>query len=366
MSSKPISANALIALLAILALATTLRMTKIGEDPLWLDEKGHLEAATAPNLSSLFEQVSRHAAATPMDYLLLRIYIELTGAKTLLALRIPYVIYGILTIFFAFMLGRQIHNTSSGLLSAYFLAISFTHIYYSQEIRFYALSALIGTVNTWVFLSVWKNPAGWKWLVWGFLCVLGLYTHYYLGMLFIIQVGWLFLQNHAQPSQTASLVSALTALGISALLFLPWVLWSQDLALRLSFEAYIPFLSAFRVYLATLGPPLALLIFGPFGLFRKSPAPLLLSLIFLPFIGAYAIDNMAGYFFNARQLIFAVPLSICLGSASLTYFTQSVQLRSQDARLSRVGNFAIASLTFAITVANSYELLRYYSRQILP
>jgi mannosyltransferase len=163
----------------ILSIAILLRLINLAERPFWTDEVGHLNVALSPSLIELFKGVQEHAAASPLDYLLLRAYQSITGSETPFELRLPYVFYGVVGIYLVYQLGKSLYNPATGLLNAFALSISVFHIYYSQEVRFYALSSLLGTVSTLAFLNALKKPSWSIWILWAVVNIAGLYTHYF-------------------------------------------------------------------------------------------------------------------------------------------------------------------------------------------
>ncbi|MCL5428279.1 MAG: glycosyltransferase family 39 protein [Chloroflexi bacterium] len=267
---SPVVVN--ISILLILVLATLLRLINAESDPFWVDERGHLEVALSADISDLFTGVREHAAAAPLDYLLLRFYQRLTGAETRFELRLPYVFYGLLSVYLIYQLGRLIFNPIIGLIGAYTMSISAFHVYYSQEVRFYSLSALIGLLSTLLFLTAWKRPSWLRWVLWGFVCLLGLYTHYFLALVFFVQLGWLLANEFGKrPDPKSKLFKSLflpcVVFTISLLAFLPWFLWAANAPLNNFPELGISFGQALFIFISALGPSLAFLVFSPFGVF---------------------------------------------------------------------------------------------------
>lgn len=351
--------NIRILLVAIVALGALLRFGTLSGEPLWIDERLHLQAATAPSLGEMLTEVATHAAAAPLDYLLLRAFVSVAGSEAVIEGSLPYVLYGLVTILFVFMLGRQIYDERVGLLAAFFLALSFFHIYYSQEIRFYALSALLGVLATLAFVRV-KSRNTWQgWAAWCVVCVLGLYTHYFLALLFAMQFVWL---AAGQPGWRR-LVAPSLALGAAVLTFMPWLLWAGNGADAWDFAFGIAFLPALVLFISAIGPALAFLVFSPFGLFRKAESWLLATSVALPFFGVFALDNIAGYFFSPRQLIFTIPLASVLCAGAIVTFGDMVWERAQRESSARTRMLLLPAgilLLIVFTGASLLQLLNHY------
>lgn len=355
-------------ILLILLLATLLRLINLEGDPFWIDERGHIEVALSDDISDLFAGVREHAAAAPLDYLLLRLYQGMTGAGTRFELRLLYVFYGVVSVYLIYLLARSIYNPTVGFLSAYVLSISFYHFYYSQEVRFYALSALIGILSTLLFLYAWKRGSWANWLFWGLVCILGLYTHYFLAFVFFGQLAWLGvneLRRWQKKGSLSQLFRSGVAFGISLIAFLPWLVWAGNTPLSNSLGLGISFGEVTISFISALGPSVAFLVFSPFGVFSKKESWLLLVLIIFPFLCVYLADNFAGYFFNARQVIFALPFSIILCAASLVYFASGVLTAAEKQNKPGL-KFVLAAagvlLLLVFTWANGVQILDYFTQ----
>lgn len=132
------------AVLALVAVGFGLRLYGLGAHSLWLDELMELDIAQGP-LAGLAE-ILRHAhAATPLDYVIMHIWIGLGRDDTWV--RFPALVWGTLTLPLAYQLGRSLLGTAPGLLLLALLTISPLHVRYSQEVRPYAL-VLLGTILT--------------------------------------------------------------------------------------------------------------------------------------------------------------------------------------------------------------------------
>jgi hypothetical protein len=107
---------------------------------------------------------------------------------------------------------------------------------------------------------------------------------------------------------------------LSIIAFLPWFFWSHNISPNIGVRFGIPLVASIVKVISVLSPAFVFMIFSPFGIFSKRESWLLLLLLLIPFIGVYIADNSASYFFNARQLIFSIPLFIILASASVVEF----------------------------------------------
>ena len=315
-----------ITLFVILLLALGLRFYRLGAESFWLDEIGHYRVATAPSLHALFLGVKGHAAAAPLDYLLLRLYAAVVQPETSFLIRLPYALYGVLAVYLIYRLGRQIYSPSVGMASAFALTVSAYHVYYSQEVRFYALSVVFGLLGLLTFFRALEQPTRRNLVTWSLVCLLSLYAHYFLAFQIAIQMIYLvlFVRYHQhEKEKPLSSRHFFVAAGLAILLFLPWPLWANAGDLMAIKAAPLSLGIPFLLFLATLGDlHLVILITGLVfaNLFWKPLAWLLLATGFLPFFAALVADGVFGYFYNSRQIIFSLPPLILAASAGAALF----------------------------------------------
>jgi hypothetical protein len=143
-------------LLALTALGFALRLYALGRESLWFDELLQLDIAQA-SLGDILPQLSRHTAM-PLDYVLTHFWI--LGGRQEAWVRLPAVIFGMLTLPLTFQLGRSLFGRTEGMLFMALFTLSPFHIRYSQEARPYALGVL-GVILTayafWQFRRVQRR-----------------------------------------------------------------------------------------------------------------------------------------------------------------------------------------------------------------
>ncbi len=200
----------------IVAIAFLLRLHRIGAEELWLDEAFSFHDVTAPGwLDAL-----RFKDVPPLYPLLLRGWMGLAGDSES-ALRLPSALLGALFVGASLWAGREIFDPRIALWSGIWAAVSPMQIYYSQEARPYALlTALL--VATYVLL--WRAlRAGTRarWTLVSAAVAAVLYSHY-LAILGLLPTA-VMLSIRPTPERVRRYV---TAMGLGALLFLPWVVWA--------------------------------------------------------------------------------------------------------------------------------------------
>ncbi len=100
------------------------------------------------------------------------------------SVRLPAILFGAATVTALFVLGREVSDRREALLSSAFLAVSYHHVWYSQNARGYTTLTFFAVVATWL-LIVGLRQRSWRALVaYGAVAALGAFTH--LTMVFLI------------------------------------------------------------------------------------------------------------------------------------------------------------------------------------
>lgn len=226
----------LFVLAAILILAAILRFNQIGAQSLWYDEGN--SARIAERSAQLIVEGAAGDIHPPLYYLLLKAWRAAFGPSEA-GLRSFSAACGVLTVLFAYLIGRDLFGRRAGLIAAFLLAIAPFAVYYAQEARMYALLALCAAASTWAVLSFsLRSPNPRSKAVFVVLYVLataaGLWTHYAYPFVMAAQAacvaGFLVFDgrptvDHDRESADTgrkSLVIYLASTLAAVVLFLPW------------------------------------------------------------------------------------------------------------------------------------------------
>lgn len=121
----------------ILLLAMLLRLFRLGNNSLWFDEA--MDLVTAPkNPLPFFKSL-------PLYNILSHFWGNFANSE--LILRMPSVIFNLISVLFIYYFTLQIFNRKTGLISAFMLSISPFNIHYSQEFRMYSLLAMLSLLS---------------------------------------------------------------------------------------------------------------------------------------------------------------------------------------------------------------------------
>lgn len=174
--------------LLILVLATALRFYHIDYQSVWLDEIcSILEANPDIKWSDLEATIMLSDPHPPLYFALLKILFQLFGYTTLVA-RVFSAIVGVAGVYALYLLGKEINNKNTGLLAAFLLAINSFHIYYSQEVRMYALLVLLTVLSYYRLVMYLKENTYKNAILYGLFTGLMLLTQFFGLFVLVSQV----------------------------------------------------------------------------------------------------------------------------------------------------------------------------------
>ena len=167
-------------LIALTVVALALRLINLNSG-LWVDEIDSLQTSFRPALMDIitvFPRDNRH----PFYSVLAHFCIQLFGEHPW-SIRLPAVIFGAATVPALYLLGARIMRRREAFLAAALLAVSYHHVWFSQNARGYALLGFFAVISAWCLLRVMDDPSP-RWMVgYGLAIALGAWTH--LTMVFV-------------------------------------------------------------------------------------------------------------------------------------------------------------------------------------
>ena len=142
------------ALLAIVLVASALRLPTLGTQSLWFDEAATWSQVEG-TLGDLFIRTSADNYP-PLYNILAWLAVQVLGDAEWV-LRLPAALLAVANVPLLYLLGRRIAGPSAGLLAAALLALSAYHVWYSQEARMYSLLAFAATAYAWAAFDCWSS-----------------------------------------------------------------------------------------------------------------------------------------------------------------------------------------------------------------
>jgi mannosyltransferase len=161
-------------LAAILGIATALRVFKL-DASLWFDEIVTLVEyvpLSAGDLLTTYPELNHHVLFT----------LEAKGSVALFgesawALRLPALVFGVASIWALWLLASETVSAWETRLAAVALAVSYHHIWFSQNARGYTGLLFLALVTTYLLIRA-SRGGSWKlWTAYGVLSALAIFTH---------------------------------------------------------------------------------------------------------------------------------------------------------------------------------------------
>lgn len=170
--TDPWSAWVILVIICVVALA--LRFINL-DSGLWHDEIITVLDFIRPSFGvtfTSFPSQNQHMLYT----LLAKVSIAVFG-ESVPAIRLPAVLFGALSIVPLYLLGRRVLKPYQALLACVLLAVSYHHIWFSQNARGYSGLLFFTLLSTWLWLEALPRRSWWLWTGYIIATALGLWLH---------------------------------------------------------------------------------------------------------------------------------------------------------------------------------------------
>lgn len=296
----------------------------------------------------------------PLNFFFTGWAVELFGADALGARIIPFVA-GTATVGLYFPLMRRWLGDRAALFGALVIALSFWHVFWSQNARHFALAALLLLVALHLFLRFWEEGRRWSLLGSCLLLLLAQFTHASSGF-FVAGIGTFVVLDWAVARQgdageppegrRSRHKWALVGMFGVALVYLPIYLWVATYLLE-NKPAWNPPYNLVGSLVFYVSPVLAMFGLAGVGILRDQENELwllLLCLATLPPILAIAASA-----FTIASIAYALPALLAIAALSGVAMDWMMSLEAR--RGMRVAGYALAA---ALILTQVYSLAHYY------
>lgn len=228
--------------LAIVLLAVALRLYRLDEQSLWLDEFLAFRHLQAPGLGAhitLLGTVAPEQMGSPLYYILQYYSARAVGFSPE-RLRLLPVVISLAAIPLLYGLTRRLAGRKAARIAALCLALSPQHIWHAQELRTYELVLLLATISVWTFLRAYGENRRIWWLANLTANTLLAWSHLFSVLLILIEGLFLLIFSRRSPRRLAGWSAA------QLLLLTPWAVWM--LGIPYTHYFYSPGLSAWEIF----------------------------------------------------------------------------------------------------------------------
>ncbi len=151
--------------LVVLCVAVAPRAYRLDEEAMWHDEAASVQFLKEETLPEFLNNLRGHDPAMVPFYFVIE-YACLQATYTPeMTCRWLSVAFGVLTALVVYLLGGRYFSRTAGFVAAMWVALSSRHVYYSQEIRMYALFFLLAALSIYVFSRLLdRGGARWWWI----------------------------------------------------------------------------------------------------------------------------------------------------------------------------------------------------------
>ena len=161
-------------LVALTVLAAVLRAIALN-DGLWFDEILTLVLFVRPPLERIVTEYP-NSNNHPLYSVLAHFAVGAFGEHAW-SLRLPAALFGVAAVPAVYALGRAVSDRRESLLAAALIAVSYHHIWFSQNARGYTILALCAVGATYLLIQGWRTGRPRYFLLYGVVAALGVYTH---------------------------------------------------------------------------------------------------------------------------------------------------------------------------------------------
>ena len=208
----------------ILAIGLALRLYRLSEESVCLEEYVSVSHLDAPDLAAFLKEVKGHYPyGAPLAYGICYVWTRVVGDSVARA-RLLCVLVGMSVVVLLFsytreLYGRTVFARNAGLIAALCVALSPEHVFRSQEVRMYAFLTLFALLSTWSFLKALRDgrPRWWVLNVLANCCVL--WTHLFGFLLVLSEAVFLLLFRWRERRKTVAWFA------VHCLMGLPLAVW---------------------------------------------------------------------------------------------------------------------------------------------
>jgi hypothetical protein len=196
----------------------------ISPQGLWLDESTSLTSALEPRLDQVLISAVLHESHPPLYNLLLWAWIHL--APSVEGARLLSVLSGTAAIALAMLLANAFWGRWAALIAGALGVVSPWHVYYSGEIRMYALESALGMLTVYAaWRAVTRGSRG-DWVVYAVSALVFAWSEFYALFALAGLVAWMSLRARLTPGQIRRWMVAHLVVGLGLIPLLPLMVGS--------------------------------------------------------------------------------------------------------------------------------------------
>ncbi len=358
------------ALWVVLIVALLARLPTIFSRPLWYDEAFAVlfsaEGPQAMSYGTLLVEQGIAADVHPLGYYTLLWAWQAVAGGSPFSVRALSVILGLVLVYLGYRLSRKLFDERIAIVAALALALSPFQVHYSQEVRMYALLAVLLLGATLAFWRALEGDSLRYWLAFAVLGAAAQYTHTLAG-LYLIPLGLTPLWRR----QWLKLGKTALAGFLATLLYLPWLVYLPSQLSRVRWAYWIPqpgvleLVRTWLVFTAGLPVPLPMLpvvlfgtvlatALGAWGTFRawRSQDPSFRNGVWLLYMAVFPVLFM--FLISYWQAVYLERAMLTSGAVFLLWLAWALSAPRLSDLFAWTGRVALLG-TFALGLVGYYR-----------
>lgn len=190
-----------------------IRINYLFQRDFWFDEAFTFFVADLPVKQLLLAVLTDNNP--PFYYILMHVLTRISRSAEIL--RLPSLLFNLGSAYFLYRIVIKLVDKRTALYTVTFFSLSPLSIYLATTARLHSLGLFFIPCIFWFFLRLVEKPTRMRKLIFLFFSVIGLYTHYYIALIFV-PISIIIYLKYAKFSQK----SWLLLLAILMVSFLPW------------------------------------------------------------------------------------------------------------------------------------------------
>ena len=312
-----------VGMLLVFATLIVLTITRFGT---WIDESATLALVGRHDYGDILRLMDLDVHP-PLWYLLLKPWLQLFGSTVVVA-RTQSAVFMLIAAGIWYHFVKTRFSRPVALLALALMVTNPTILHYAIEGRMYAMGVMLVGLSCLALTSTWHR----HWIAYWLVCVVMLYTHYFLGLVIAGQFVYLFLRRKEEGKLSLMWIAILGIAIIAA--FVPWLPHATHSTKAVQGGFWIPPVQPSTVTNYVLGaflhrmdreldgarvfPALAFLMIWAGSLVRATrvgtrPTALLWCIAGIPWVFLFVLSVKPFVpIFSARYVVFGLPALITL------------------------------------------------------
>jgi mannosyltransferase len=198
--------------LAVGLLSAAVGLYDLGRRSFWIDEAFNI-VLVRDGWPLFLRTIGGREPSQAVYLLFLKPYVALVGHGEVVT-RLPSVLAGAFAAALLVVLGRRLFGLWVGVVAGLLLAVDGTFVEWSQYARTYSLAVLASVITTLVFVRACASPTRRRFLQYGLVGAVSIYTHFYAGFVLVAHAAAVLVRRPRFPLRLLGGAWAVIGVGL--------------------------------------------------------------------------------------------------------------------------------------------------------